>query len=49
MPARTSAYLVLDVVKRIWRVDGKAYQDDVRLGVGERSQAFIVFLPCRVP
>lgn len=42
-------YLLLDVVKRIGRVNGKADQDNVRVGVGERAQTVVVFLACGIP
>lgn len=42
-------YLLLDVVERIRRVDRKADQDDMRIGVGERSEAVVIFLSRRIP
>lgn len=35
------AHLFLDVVERVGRVNGKADENDVRVGVGERAQAAV--------
>lgn len=43
------SYLLLDVVERIGRVDGKANQNDVGVGVGQRAQAVIIFLAGGIP
>jgi len=42
-------YLLLDVVKRIGRIDGEANQDNVRVGVGERAQTVVIFLAGGIP
>lgn len=42
-------HLFLDIIERVGRVNRKADQDDVRIRVGERAQAVIVFLTCRIP
>jgi hypothetical protein len=42
-------YLLLDVIKRIGRVDGKADEDNVRVGVGERAQTVVIFLARGIP
>ena len=43
------SYLLLDVVKRIGRVDGEANQDNVRIGVGERAETVVIFLASGIP
>jgi hypothetical protein len=42
-------YLLLNVVQRIRGVNRKADQDDVRVGVGKRSEPVVVFLTSRIP
>jgi hypothetical protein len=42
-------YLLLHVVEGVGRVDGEADEDDVRIGVGERAQAVVVFLAGGIP
>ena len=44
-----TAYLLLNVIKRIWRVDGEADEDDVRVWVRQRSQSIVIFLASRIP
>ncbi len=46
---RAESYLLLDVVERVGRVDRKADQDDVRVGVGQRAQPVIILLASRIP
>jgi len=41
--------LLLDVVKGIRRVDSKANQNDVGVGIGKRSQTIVIFLTCGIP
>lgn len=41
--------LLLDVVKRVWRVDRETDQDDMRVGVGQRTETVIIFLTRRIP
>jgi hypothetical protein len=43
------SYLLLDVVKRIGRVDSEADQDNVRIGVGERAETVVIFLASGIP
>jgi len=43
------AYLLLNVVQRVRGVDGKADQDDMRVGVTERAETIIVLLSSRIP
>lgn len=45
----TWAYLLLDVVERVGRVDGEADQDDVRVGVGQRAQPIVILLASSIP
>jgi len=42
-------YLLLDVVERVGGVDGKADQDNVRVGIGERAQTVVIFLTRGIP
>lgn len=42
-------YLLLDVVKRVGRVDGKTDKDNVRIGIGEGTETVIIFLASRIP
>jgi len=42
-------YLLLNVIKRIWRVDGKADQNDMGVWVGERPKTIIIFLASSIP
>ena len=44
-----AAYLLLDVVKRVGRVDGETDQNDMRVGVGERAQSVVIFLTSGIP
>lgn len=41
--------LLLDVVERVGRIDREADQDNVRIGVGKRTQAVIILLAGRIP
>lgn len=43
------AYLLLDVVERVRRVDSEADQDDVRVGVGQRAQPVVILLASGIP
>ena len=47
--ARKTAYLLLDVVEGVGRVDREADQDDVRVGVRKGSETVVVFLASRIP
>jgi hypothetical protein len=47
--ARACAYLLLHVVERVGRVNGEADEDNVRVGVGERSESVVVFLAGGIP
>lgn len=42
-------YLLLNVLQRVRRVDGKADQDDVRIGVRQGAQAVVIFLSSSIP
>lgn len=43
------AHLSLDVIKR-WRADdGEADEEDIGLGVGERSESVVIFLSSSIP
>ncbi len=42
-------YLLLNVVKGIWGVDGEANQDDVGVWVGERAKTVVIFLTGGIP
>ncbi|GMR49156.1 hypothetical protein PMAYCL1PPCAC_19351, partial [Pristionchus mayeri] len=41
--------LLGDILERVGRVDGEAHEDHVRVGVRERSQSVVVFLPRSIP
>lgn len=43
------ANLFLDVVERVGRVDGEADEDDVRVGVRQRTKTVVVFLTRGIP
>lgn len=43
------AYLLLDVVEGVGRVDGEADQNDVRVGVGKGTETVIVLLASSIP
>lgn len=45
----TKTHLLLDVVERVWRVDGETDQDDVRVGVRQRTETVVIFLTSRIP
>lgn len=42
-------YLVHYVLEGVWAVDGEADEEEVGLGVGERTQTVVFFLPCGIP
>jgi hypothetical protein len=42
-------HLLLDVVEGIGGVDGEADQDDMRVGVRERTETIVVLLSSRIP
>lgn len=42
-------YLLLDVVERIGGIDGEANQDNVGVGVRERTETVVIFLASRIP
>lgn len=44
-----ASYLLLDVVEGVGRVDSEADQDDMGIGVGERSETVVIFLSSRIP
>ena len=46
---RHVSYLLLDVVKRVGRVDGEADEDDVRVGVGEGAETVVILLAGGIP
>jgi hypothetical protein len=39
----------LDVVERVWGVDGEADENDVGVGVGERTETIVVLLTSGIP
>lgn len=45
----TKTHLLLDVVERVWRVDGETDQDDVGVGVRQRTETVVIFLTSRIP
>lgn len=48
-PGATITHLLLDVVERVWRVNGETDQDDVGVGVRQRTETVIIFLTSRIP
>ena len=42
-------YLLLDVVEGIWRVDGKADQDNMRIWVRQWAKTVVILLAGRIP
>ena len=44
-----ATHLLLDVVEGVGRVDGKADQDDVGVGVAEGPESVVVFLAGGIP
>lgn len=40
---------LLNVVQRIGRVDGETDQDDVRIGIRQRTKSIIIFLSSGIP
>ena len=42
-------YLLLHVIKGIRRVDGEAYEDDMRIRVREGTETVVIFLASRIP
>lgn len=42
-------HLLLYVVERVGRVDGKADQDNVGVGVGERAETVVILLAGGIP
>lgn len=45
----TETHLLLDVVERVWRVDGETDQNDVGVGVRQRTETVIIFLASSIP
>jgi hypothetical protein len=46
---RGETYLLLYVVERVGRVDGKANEDNVGVGVRERAETVVIFLASGIP
>lgn len=49
MGRKWASYLVHDVFERVGTVDGEADEEEVRFGIGERTQAVVFFLAGGVP
>lgn len=45
----SNAYLLPDVIQRVWRVDGIANQNDMGVWIRQRAQAIVVLLTRSVP
>jgi hypothetical protein len=43
------AHLLLHIVEGVWRVDGKAYEDNVRIRITQRAETIIVLLAGGIP
>lgn len=39
----------MDVIERIWGIDGKADEDDMRVGIGKWTKTIVVFLTSCIP
>lgn len=48
-PGHPCTHLFLDVVKRVGGVNGEADEDDVRVGVRQRTESVVVFLASSIP
>lgn len=44
-----ASYLLLDIVKRVWGVDGEADEDDMGIRIRQRTKAIVVFLARGIP
>ena len=42
-------YLLLDIIQGIGGINGETDQDDMRVGVRERSESVVIFLSCGIP
>lgn len=42
-------HLLLDVVERVWRVNRETDQNDMRVGVRQRTETVVIFLTRRIP
>lgn len=49
MAVRGRIYLLLNVVKGIWRVDSEADQDDVGVWVGQWTETIVILLAGGIP
>ena len=49
MAVRGRIYLLLNVVKGIWRVDREADQDDVGVWVGQWTETIVILLAGGIP
>lgn len=49
MPGGAIEYLVHNILKRVWAVDGEANKEQIGLGVRERAQSIVLFLSSRIP
>ena len=45
----SEAHLLLHVVEGVWRVDGKAYEDNVRTRITQRAETIITLLADTIP
>jgi len=41
--------LLLNVVERIWGIDSETDEDDMGIGVGERTKTVVILLTSRIP
>ena len=46
---RMETDLFLDVIQRIWRVYCETDEDDVGVGIGERTKTIVIFLSSGIP
>ena len=45
----SKAHFLLYVVEGVWRVDGKAYEDDVGIRITQRAETIVVLLASGIP
>jgi len=43
------AYLIHDIFKRVWAVDGEADEEEICFGIGKWSETIILLLTCCIP
>lgn len=44
-----STHLLLHVIERVWRIDSKTDENNMRVGVREWAETIVIFLTRRIP